>query len=97
MFKGIHGDRDWESQGGHLESKNVMYWPQAHSPSGKVTTVKGSGRTLWDCGRNLPELSDLGTRDPKGDHGAGAGAQQSNKEAGFRAVIPGWGAGPAGA
>lgn len=79
-----------------------MYWPQGHrgglkfSPSGKVTAVKGSSRTLGDCGRNLPELSDLYTRDPKEDHGAGSGAQQGNKEAGFRDVIPGW-AGPEGA
>lgn len=52
------------------------------SPSGKVTALKGFS--------NLPsELSDLSTRNPKGDHGAGIGAQQGNKEAGFRELFQG--------
>lgn len=57
-----------------------MYWPQGHGPSGKVTAVKGSDLTLGDCGRNRPELSDPGTRGPKGDHELGQGHSRATRK-----------------
>lgn len=62
---------------------------------GKSPQLRFPAQTLGNCGRNLPELSDPGTRDPKGGHGEGP--QQRNKVAGFRAAIQEQGAGPAGA
>lgn len=58
IYKEIHLDRGWKSQGNHLESRKVTYQPQRHrgglkkfSPSGKITAFEGPSNLQ-------PELSD---------------------------------------